>query len=102
MFYYTYKRLKLNAQVGQSKYSGAIDYDTSLYLMPELKLTDSISLKTRIIRNVTQNTMQDEFAVSFKPKNNTRNFEFEVNATNKYTETSTINQMIRLSTSFRI
>ena len=99
---YTYKRLKLNAQVGQSKYSDSIDYDTSFYLMPELKVTDSISLKTRIIRNITQNTMQDEFAVSYKPKNNSRNFEFEVNATNKYNETSTINQMIRLSTSFRI
>ncbi len=99
---YTYKRLKLNAQIGQSKYSNAIEYDTSLYFMPELRLTDSISLKTRIIRNITQNTMQDEFALSFKPKNNSRNFEFEVNATNKYTETTTINQMIRLSTSFRI
>lgn len=99
---YTYKRLKLNAQIGKSKYSNAIEYDTSLYFMPELKLTDSISLKTRIIRNVTRNTMQDEFAVSFKPKNNPRNFEFEVNATNKYNQTSTINQMIRLSTSFRI
>lgn len=99
---YTFKRLKLNAQVGKSKYSNAIEYDTSLYFVPELQLTDSISVKTRFIRNVTQNSMQDELALTYKPKNNNRNFEFEVNASNQYTETSTIKQRIKLSTSFRI
>ncbi len=99
---YTYKRLKLNAQVGKSKYSKDIEYDTSLYLAPELKLTDSISVKTRFIRNITKESMQDELALSFKPKNNSRNFEFEINASNQYTETETIKQRIKLSTSFRI
>ena len=99
---YTYGRLKLNAQVGKSKYSDSIDYDTSLYFVPELQLTDSISLKTRFIRNVTQHTMQDELALSFKPKSSNRNFEFEVNATNQYTDNSTISQKIKMTTSFRI
>ena len=99
---YSYGRLKLNAQVGKSKYSDSIDYDTSLYFVPEFKLTDSISLKTRFIRNVSQHTMQDEFAISYKPVKSSRNFEFEVNATNQYTDSSTISQKIKLSTSFRI
>lgn len=99
---YTYGRLKLNAQVGKSKYSDSVDYDTSLYFVPELKLTDSIYLKTRFIRNVSQHTMQDELALSYKPKNSSRNFEFEVNATNYYNENSNISQKIRLTTSFRI
>lgn len=99
---YTYKRLKLNAQVGKSKYSRAIDYDTSLYFTPELQLTDSISIKTRFIRNVTQESMQDELALTYKPRNNTRNFEFEINASNQYTNTETIKQRIKLSTTFRI
>ena len=99
---YTYKRLKLNAQVGQSKYSNNLDYDTSLYFMPELQLTDSLSVKTRIIRNVTKNVMQDELALTFKPQKNDRNFEFSVTATNKYNQMNTINQSIRMSTSFRI
>ena len=99
---YTFKRLKLNAQLGKSKYSNAVEYDTSLYFVPELQLTDSISVKTRFIRNVTQNSMQDELALTYKPKNNSRNFEFEVNASNQYTETATIKQRIKLSTSFRI
>ena len=99
---YTYKRLKLNAQIGKSKYTKALDYDTSLYFVPELQLTDSISLKTRFIRNVTQESMQDELALTYKPKNNTRNFEFEINASNQYTNTETIKQRIKLSTTFRI
>lgn len=99
---YTFKRLKLNAQLGKSKYSRAIDYDTSLYFVPELQLTDSISVKTRFIRNVTQDSMQDELALTYKPKNNTRNFEFEINASNQYTNTETIKQRIKLSTTFRI
>lgn len=99
---YTYKRLKLNAQVGKSKYQKSLDYDTSLYLQPELKLTDSISVKSRIIRNVTSDILQDEFAISYKPKNNKRDFEFEINASNQYTQASSIKKILRLSTSFRI
>lgn len=99
---YTYKRIKLNAQVGQSKYSGDTEYDTSLYFIPEVQLTDSISLKTRFIRNVSQHTMQDEFVLTYKPKTGSRNFEFEINASNQYTDISTIKQRIKLSTSFKI
>ena len=99
---YTIGRLKLNAQVGKSKYSNALDYDTSLYFVPELRLTDTITLKTRFIRNITQHTMQDELVLTYKPAKNNRNLEFEINATNQYTENASIGQKIRLSTSFRI
>lgn len=99
---YTYKRIKLNAQIGQSKYSKAIDYDTSLYFAPEVQVTDSISLKTRFIRNISTDFMQDELALTYKPKNNNRNFEFEINASNQYTNTERIKQRLKLTTSFRI
>ena len=45
---YTYKRLTLNAQVAENKYTGATDYGTSIYFVPQLQLTDSIFVKTRI------------------------------------------------------
>lgn len=99
---YTFKRLKLNAQVGQSKFSNSADYDTSLYFIPELQLTNSLSLKTRFIRNVTQDTMQDELVLTYKPIKNSRNFEFEIYASNQYTNTTDIKQRIKFSTSFRI
>lgn len=99
---YTFKRLKLNAQVSQSKYANSPDYFTSFYFIPEFKISDSIYLKTRFIRNITQDTMQDELALTYKPKKNKNNLEFEINASNQYTQNSNIKQRIKLSTSFRI
>lgn len=99
---YSYKRFKLNAQFGQSKFSNSSELNTGVYLIPEFKLTESISLKTRFIRNLTDNTMQDEFALTFKPNNNNRELEFEINTSNHYTNNSNIKQRVTLSTSFKI
>lgn len=99
---YKFKRLKLNAQVAQSKLSNSENYDTSVYFIPEFKLSNSLYLKTRFIRNITQDTMQDELVLTYKPIKNNRNLEIELNATNQYTDNSTIKQRLKLSTSFRI
>lgn len=99
---YTYKRLTLNAQVADNKYTGATDYGTSVYFVPQLRLTDSIFVKTRIVRNISQNTNQDELVLTFKPKNNKNNFEFEINASNHYNQNFNVKQRIKLSTSFKI
>ncbi len=99
---YNFKCLKLNAQVAQSKFTNSDNYDTSVYFVPELKLSSSLSLKTRFIRNVTQDTMQDEIVLTYKPIKSTRNLEIELNATNQYTDNATIKQRLKLSTSFRI
>ena len=99
---YKYKRLKLNTQVGQSRYSNSTNPETSIYFIPELRLTDSIYIKTRFIRNITQNTMQDEMALTYKPKHSKNNLEFEINASNQYDQNSTIKQRLKLTTSFRI
>lgn len=99
---YSFKRLKLNAQIGQSRYTNADNVDTSLYFIPEYQLTDSLSLKTRFIRNVSQNTNQDELAISYKPIKSNNNLEIELNASNQYSDTSNIKQRLKLSTTFRI
>lgn len=99
---YTYKRLTLNAQIAENKYTGATDYGTSVYFVPQLQLTDSIFLKTRIIRNVSQNTNQDEFVLMYKPKNNKNDFWVELNASSHYNQNFVVKQRIKLSTSFKI
>ena len=99
---YEYKRLKLNAQVGQNHYSNNTAPETSLYFVPEYKLSDSLSLKTRLIRNVTQNNMQDELALTYKPKKSKNNMEFEINASRQYSENEVIKQRLKFSTTFRI
>lgn len=99
---YTFKRLKLNAQIGQSKYSNSVNYDTSLYFVPELRISNSLYLKTRFIRNVTRRTMQDELVLTYKPLNNKHNLEIELNASNQYSDTTSIKQRLKLSTKFSI
>lgn len=99
---YSYKRFKLNAQLGHSKYSNARNVNTSFYLIPEFRISDSLYLKTRFIRNLTEDTMQDELALTFRPKNNKNELEIELNTSNQYTNTSNIKQRITLSTSFKI
>ncbi len=99
---YKYKRLKLNAQFAESKYTNSPVYFSSVYFVPELQVSKSLFLKTRLIRNITQESMQDEVILSYKPIKSKRNLEIEINASNHYTENSVIKQRIRLTTSFRI
>ena len=99
---YAYKRLKLNAQVGQSAYSNSNVQETSLYFVPEVQLTNSVSLKTRLIRNVTRDINQDELVLTYTPKRNLNNLTLELNASNQYTPNSNIHQRFKFSTSFKI
>ncbi len=99
---YTYKRLKLNAQIGQSKYTNSLDCDTSVYFIPEFQISKSLTLKTRFIRNITRENNQDELVLTYKPFKNKNNLEIEFNASNQYNNSSTIKQRFKLSTSFRI
>ena len=99
---YSFKRLKLSAQIAQSKFSNSNYFDTGVYFIPEFRLSDSLSVKTRFIRNVTSDIMQDELALTYSPKKNKNNLEFEINASNQYDANSTIKQRLKLSTSFKI
>ena len=99
---YRLNRLKLNAQAAKSKYSSTENLETSLYFTPEFQLTDSISIKTRIVKNISQDRNQDEIGLSYKPKNNPRDFEFEINAANSYSNDSSGNSKFRFSAKFKI
>ncbi len=99
---YKYNRLKLNAQAAKSKYANTEGLETSLYFTPEFQLTDSISIKTRFAKNISQETNQDEIGLSYKPKNNPRGLELEVRAGNSYSNQSNSAQKFRFSAKFKI
>lgn len=82
---YRFKRLRLALQAAKSKYASSNDLENSLYFVPEFQLTDSISIKTRFIKNIAQNVDQNEIGLCYKPKKyNPRDFEIEFNAANTY------------------
>lgn len=100
---YRIKRLKLNAEVAKSKYSNTDALETGLYFVPEFQLTDSISVKTRFIKNISQNTNQDEIGLTYKPKkNNPRDLELELNAANTYSDSQVTKQRIRFTATFKL
>ncbi len=99
---YQINRLKLNVQAAKSKYTNVDDLETSFYFTPEFQLTESLSIKTRIVKNISQDTNQDEIGLSYKPRrNNPRDFEFEINAANSYAESSLTKQRVRFSAKFK-
>ncbi len=99
---YSMNRLKLNFQAAQSRYSNSDIIDTSFYIVPEYKLSDNLYLKAKFIRNITQETMQNEMGLAFRPQNNPNNIEFEINTSNQYMQNENINRRIKFSTSFKI
>lgn len=100
---YRYKKLKLNLQGAKSKYANSGTLDTGLYFTPEIQLTDSISVRTRFVKNIYQNVDQNQIGIAFKPvKNNPKDFEFSVNAANSYTLNAPTSQIFTFSTRFKI
>lgn len=100
---YTLDRLKLSAQVAKSKYSVQEGLETGIYVVPELKLTDSLSLKTRFVKNISLNTNQDEIGLAYNPKkNNPRDFKLEVYAVNTYDDKDSSQQRIRFNAQFKL
>ena len=100
---YNVNRLKLTAQAAKSKYTNSDNLETSLYFEPEYQLTKSLTLKSRFIKNIAQDTNQDEIGLAYKPrKNNPRDLELQVNAINAYSTQSTTNPRINFSAKFKI
>ncbi|MDD3237928.1 MAG: hypothetical protein PHV37_07525 [Candidatus Gastranaerophilales bacterium] len=100
---YKFDRLKLNASVSKSQYSNADNLETGIYLVPELQLTKSVSLKTRVVKNISQNTNQGEIGLTYKPwKNNSRDFELELNAANTHSPSQVDKQRFKFSASFKL
>ena len=100
---YRLNRLKFNVQAAKSKYSNSENLETSFYFTPELQLTESLSIKTRMVKNISQATNQDEIGLSYKPKrNNPRDFELEMYAANSYNDSELTKQRIRFSAKFKL
>lgn len=100
---YRLNRLKLNLQASKSKYVNSENIDTSLYFSPEFQLTDSISIKTRFITNITQEVNQNEIGLSYKPKkNNLRDLEIEFNAANPSSGVDANKPKFRFMAKFRV
>lgn len=101
---YKQGKFKLGAQIGETENSDKEGrYDTSLYLIPEYQLSKSISLKSKISSHVSQNYMQQDIGITYKPyKNNPNEVSFSVNASLYNGEGTTNKQRVKFSTEFKL
>lgn len=97
-------RFSLGAQFAKTQYASSKgEYGSSFYLYPEYKLTNSLSIKSKIANHIDQNYNQEEIGLTYKPaKNNPNDFSISLNATLYNGEGTTNKQRFKLSTQFKL
>lgn len=101
---YNLGRFTLGAQIGENQYNKSQGkYGTSLYLYPELQLTQSLSLTSKFASHFDQKYSQKVIGLTYKPfKNNPNDFSLNVKATLYEGEGTKDKQRFELSTKFRL
>lgn len=101
---FRYKRFKLNAQLSKYKPNSSIDIDAStLFLEPEIDLTDTLSISTGIQNNMTDKESRSDLTLKYHPKKSNRNLELEVTLTNfSQPNKANVQQRMYLGTKFKI
>lgn len=101
---YTQGRFSLGVQAGSTQYSDSSSkYGTSFYIMPSYKLTDTISLKSKIAGHLEESSMQEEFGITYKPfKYNSNDFSVSLNTTFKNGRNSENKQTFEVKTEFKL
>lgn len=81
---YKYKKFKLNTQLSKYKPNSSLGLETStLFLSPEIDLTDSLSISTGLQNDVTNSkNSRSDLTLNYHPKKSDRNLELEVTLTN--------------------
>lgn len=101
---YKYKKFKFNTQLSKYKPNSSLDIDTStLFLKPEIDLTDSLSVSTGIQNDITKKKSRSDITLNYHPVKSDRNLELEVTLTN-FAEpgNTTTQQRMYLGTKFKI
>lgn len=101
---FRYKKFKFNTQLSKYKPNSSLDIETNtIFLSPEIALTDSLSVSTGIQNNVTSKKSRSDLTLNYHPVKSDRNLELEVTLTNfsKPGNTS-VQQRVYLGTKFKI
>ncbi len=99
---YRHKKFKLNTQYSNSRNMRDDCSINKIYILPELALTNTLSLKYIHKQNLTEESYQHGFGLKYKPKTFTNKLEFEVDTTTKYYNYMESSQRLNFSTKFKI
>lgn len=101
---YKYKKFKFNTQLSKYKPNGSLDLEANtVFLQPEIDLTDSLSISTGVQNDVTNKKSRSDLTLKYHPAKTDRNLELEVTLTNFAQPGNTaIQQRMYLGTKFKI
>ena len=95
-------RFTLGAQIGKTQFSNE-NYGTSIYLYPKIRLTNSLTITSKIANHFEQNYNQEEIGLTYKPaRNNPNDFSISINASLYNGEGTKNKQRLKLSTEFKL
>lgn len=101
---YRYKKFKFNTQLSKYKPNSSLDLEANtVFLQPEIDLTDSLSISTGIQNDVTSKKSRSDLTLKYHPVKTDRNLELEVTLTNFAQPGNTATQQrMYLGTKFKI
>ncbi|MBQ2870168.1 hypothetical protein IJE86_00520 [bacterium] len=101
---FRYKKFKFNTQLSKYKPNSSLDLEANtVFLQPEIDLTDSLSVSTGIQNDVTNKNSRSDLTLKYHPVKSDRNLELEVTLTNfAKPGNSTTQQRMYLGTKFKI
>lgn len=101
---FRYKKFKFNTQLSKYKPNSSLDLESNtIFLQPEIDLTDSLSISTGIQNDVTTKKSRSDLTLKYHPIKSDRNLELEVTLTNfAQPQNTTSQQRMYLGTKFKI
>ena len=101
---FRYKKFKFNTQLSKYKPNSSLDLEAStVFLQPEIDLTDSLSISTGIQNDITNKKSRSDLTLKYHPIKSDRNLELEVTLTNfAQPQNTTAQQRMYLGTKFKI
>lgn len=101
---FRYKKFKFNTQLSKYKPNSSLDLESNtVFLQPEIDLTDSLSVSTGIQNDITTKKSRSDLTLKYHPIKSDRNLELEVTLTNfSQPQNTSSQQRMYLGTKFKI
>lgn len=101
---FRYKKFKFNTQLSKYKPNSSLDIESNtIFLAPEIDLTDTLSVSTGIQNDITNKKSRSDLTLNYHPNKTDRNLELEVTLTNfSRPGNASVQQRVYLGTKFKI
>ena len=99
---YTYNRFKLSTELAKADNIRNNNYTGRIGIEPEIFITDSFSLSYILKQNLTDESHQGGFGVSYKPRLFGQNVEFSADIVNRYKPAQEPTHRLNIETTFRL